>query len=62
VKVLLDKRGICDPRMCASLDALFELMLITVTRDGLMMCPVLLGTNNTGHFTQYLLGMCAKWF
>jgi hypothetical protein len=48
--------------MCASLDALFELMVINVTRDDLMLCSVLLGTNNIGHFTQYLLGICAKCF
>ena len=46
--------------MCISLDALFELVLITVTRDGLMLWPVLLDTSNTGYFTVYLLGMCAK--
>ena len=46
--------------MCTSLDALFELMLITVTWDGLMLWPVLLSTHKTGQFTEYLLGMCAK--
>ena len=37
-----------------------ELMLITVTRDGLMLWPVLLITHNTGHFTEYQLRVCAK--